>query len=127
VCSAFLLSGYLLAILIIFILPIVVLAKAALAVLLGCTLVYYLRRDALLLSSSSHVAISLGGEEVTLTTRNGSELHGQILRDSVVTPFLAILNVLPQDGKRVRSVVIFPDSLERERFRELRVLLKWGG
>lgn len=108
-------------------LPIAGFAKAALAILLVFMLLYYLRRDAWLLLSSSHVAIRLQGNSITLISRGGGELSGQILCDSVVTPALTILNVLPQGKKSARSVLIFPDSLDKERFRELRVLLKWGG
>lgn len=108
-------------------LPIVESAKTALAVLLACALAYYLRRDAWLLSSASHVALRLEGNHIVLITRGGGEVPGLVLRDSVVTPALTILNVLPQGKKTARSVVIFPDSLDAERSRELRVLLKWSG
>jgi len=121
-----LLSAYSLVLLIVFTLPIVAFAKIALAVLLVFSLAYYLRRDALLSLPSSHVAIRLDGDHVVLTSLSGSQLSGQILRDSVVTPVLTILNILPQGKHRMRSVVIFPDSMDKERFRELRVLLKWG-
>jgi toxin CptA len=48
------------------------------------------------------------------------------LRDSLVTPYLTVLNVLPQGARFSRSVVILPDSLDAESFRQLRVWLKWG-
>ena len=126
-CSAILFLAYSLTILSVFLLPIVELAKAALAVLLVCAMVYYLRRDAWLLLSSSHVALRLEGNHIVLITRGGGEVPGLVLRDSVVTPALTILNVLPQGRKTAHSVVIFPDSLDAERSRELRVLLKWSG
>lgn len=126
ICSALLFAVYSLTILIVLILPIFVLAKAALAVLLLCCLVYYLRRDAWQLSASSPVAIRLEGDSIVLLDRNGDEVSGQLLPDSLVTPALTILNVLPHGKKSARSVVIFPDSLDRERGRELRVLLKWA-
>ena len=125
--SAALFSVYSLAFLIIFILPIAALARAGLAVLLICALIYYLRRDAWLLLAPSCVAIRMEGKNITLLTRGGGEFTGRISSDSVVTSVLTILNVLPQEKNSVRSVVIFPDSLDKERFRELRVLLKWGG
>lgn len=127
ICSLVLFSAYSLAILIIFMLPFSGLAKTALAVLLVAALAYYLRRDAWLSLSASPVALRIEGINITLLTRAGSEVQGQILGDSVVTPVLTILNVLPQGKKRTRSVVIFPDSMDTERFRKLRVLLKWGG
>lgn len=124
--SILLLSVYLLTILSILMLPILALAKAALALILVCSLVYCLYRDAWLLLPSSCVAIHLDGTNIILATRGGGKLTGQVLRDSVVTPVLTVLNVLIQGKKSTRSVVIFPDSLDKERNRELRVLLKWG-
>jgi len=108
-------------------LPLTGLAQTALAVLVAGSLAYYLRRDAWLSLSASPVALRIDGINITLLTRAGSEVHGQILSDSVVTPVLTIVNVLTQGQKRTRSVVIFPDSMDTDRFRELRVLLKWGG
>jgi hypothetical protein len=125
-CAALLIFAFSLSLLIIFLLPIPAFFMAVLAILLVCTLVYYLLRDAWLLLSSSHVAIRLEGRNITLLTRCGGELPGQILDDSLVTSFLTILNVLPQGKSRARSVLVFPDSMDPQRSRELRVLLKWG-
>lgn len=75
--------------------------------------------------SSSIVAIRYYGGDILLITQAGDELPGNIQPSSVVTPLLTIVNVLPTGKKRTRSVVIFPDNLSREQFRELRVLLKW--
>jgi len=124
--SALLFSVYSLAILIVLILPIADWARAALVVLLLCALVYYLRRNAWLSLASSPVAIRIAGKDITLLGRDGSELAGQVWGDSLVTPMLTILNILPQGKRNMRSVVIFPDSMDAERFRELRVLLKWN-
>ena len=106
-------------------LPILALVKAALALVLVCSLLYCLYRDAWLLLPSSCVAIHLDGSNIILATRGGGMLPGQVLRDSVVTPALTVLNVMIQGKKSTRSVVIFPDSLSKERSRELRVLLRW--
>ena len=125
ICSILLLSVYVLTILSILMLPILALVKAALALILVCSLVYCLYRDAWLLLSSSCVAIHLDGNNIILATRDGGKLTGQVLRNSVVTPALTVLNVMTQGKKSTRSVVIFPDSLSKERSRELRVLLRW--
>lgn len=124
--SALLYSAYTTALLIVFILPASLLAKAALAAVLIFSLRYSLRRDAWLLLPSSHVAIRLDGDRIVVRSRLGSDISGRILRDSVVTPLLTVLNVLPQGKKSMRSIVIFPDSMDKERFRALRVLLKWN-
>lgn len=125
ICSTLLFFAYALTMLIVFMLPMVVLARLVLAALLLGALVYSLRRDAWLLLPLSAVAIRIEGDQITLITRGGSELQGEISGNSVVTPFITILHVLPQAHKGVRYVVIFPDSIDKERFRELRVRLKW--
>lgn len=100
--------------------------KIGLAVLLAGALAYYLSRDAWLLLLSSPVGIRVEEEYVSVLTRGGYEFSGKVSRDSLITPMLTILNVASQEAKIVRSVVIFPDSMDKEDFREMRVLLKWG-
>lgn len=124
--SVLLYSVYAVSLLIVFILPADLLAKAALAAVLVFFLRYFLHRDAWLLLPSSHVAIRLDGDRIVLKNRMGGEISGQVARDSVVTPLLTILNVVPQGERGMRSIVIFPDSMDKERLRELRVLLKWN-
>lgn len=97
------------------------------ALLLSAALVYYLRRDALLLLPSSPVGLRVEEGSATMFTRGGSELSGKIASDSLVTSVLTILNFSRQEAGKMRSVVIFPDSMDKEDFRKLRVLLKWGG
>ena len=101
-------------------------AKAALAAFVLFSLGYHLRRDAWLSAPSASVELVLEGDRMALTTHGGEQLAGQILRDSLVTPFITVLNVLPQGARLARSVVILPDSLDAESFRQLRVCLKWG-
>lgn len=67
------------------------------------------------------------GGDIFLISLDGREEHVQISNDSLVTPVIAVLNVMPYGKRKKHSVVIFPDGIDPERFRELRVLLKWGG
>jgi toxin CptA len=124
---ALLLTAYSLAILVVFILPVAAWIRYTLGCLLLFWLTGYVLRDVLLILPSSWVAMRLEEEKVVLFCRNGKELTGKILPGSLVTPLLTILNVsLP--GKRfARNVILFPDSLDQQRFREMRVQLKWGG
>jgi toxin CptA len=101
-------------------------AKTALAFFVLLSLGYHLWREAWLSAPSACVALILEGDQIVLKTRGEEQLTGQILRDSLVTPYLTVLNVLPQDAHISRSVIILPDSLDAESFRQLRVLLKWG-
>lgn len=117
--------GAALAVLVPLILP--VWAKAALSIVILFSLAYHLHRDALLSSKIAVMALMLEEEQAVLTLRGGDQLIGQVLRDSLVTPYITVLNVLPQGARLARSVVILPDSLDAESFRRLRVWLKWSG
>jgi len=124
--SALLLIAYALAILTGFVVVMEIWPGVLLALLLLCALVYYLCRDVWLLLPSSYTKIRAENGNMVLLTRDGCEISGQLARDSLVTPVLTILNILPAEKQRVRSVVIFSDSMDKEQFRELRVLLKWN-
>jgi toxin CptA len=100
--------------------------KAGLAFLVLLSLGYHLWRDAWLSASSAIVSLVLDGDMIMLVSRGGEQLAGRMLRDTLVTPFLAVLNVMPEGARFSRSMVILPDSLDAESFRQLRVWLKWG-
>jgi toxin CptA len=117
---------FIFAITIVFILPIMIFAKLGLAVLLLIALCYYGSLYAWLILSSSFVALRLEDDLATFYTRDSREFKGVVSQDSVVMSMLTILNVEQDKGKRILSMVIFPDSLDAEKYRELRVLLKWG-
>ena len=119
-------GGYAAAILALCTLPLPLWAMAALLLLLLASFVFHVRRDALLSAPSSGTKFVLDEEGVVLTLRSGQQLTGRLLRSSLITPFLTVLNVLPQGTHMSRSVVILPDSLELEFFRQLRVWLKWS-
>ncbi len=63
---------------------------------------------------------------ILLLRRDGGRLPCRILRDSVVTPSLTVLNVLPEGAHLARGLVILPDRMDKEPFRRLRVWLKQG-
>ena len=101
-------------------------AKLALAALVLTSWLFQLRRTAWLSAPASVVAFSLEENRVTWCTRSGKRLNGKIMHDSLVTPWLTILNLLPQDARLAHSIVLLHDSLDAEAFRQLRVWLKWG-
>jgi hypothetical protein len=107
-------------------LPVPAWGKWATAISLLASLIYYLRRNAWRSLSTSWVAFRLEKTHVVLIARNGQELAGQLLSDSVVMPFMTLLRILPHGARFARSVVIFPDAIAPESFRQLRVLLRWG-
>ena len=101
-------------------------AKVALAFLVLFSMGYHVWSNAWLAAPSATVSLTLEEDLAVLTQRNGDQLTGKILRDSLVTPFLTVLNILPQNAHIAHSLVILPDSLDGASFRQLRVWLKWG-
>ena len=102
-------------------------ARTLLALLVLASLLYHVWHDAWLLALSSNKTLLLDGEMVMLVARNGDQVTARVLADSLVTPYITVLNVLPQGAYLARSVIILPDSLDAESFRQLRVWLRWGG
>jgi toxin CptA len=94
--------------------------------LLVTSLVYYLRHYALLKSPESIVAFELSeAMQCMLNTRSGKHIPCVILGSTFVAPYLVVLNLRPENKWLDCSVVIFPDSMDGEEFRQLRVLLRW--
>lgn len=93
-----------------------------------CWTGYYLLLDANLSRGSSCVAFRLEGQdEIVLVLRSGTHLSGRVSADSMVTPFLVVLNVVLKERHGRRSLIILPDAMGADSFRRLRVALKWGG
>ncbi len=63
---------------------------------------------------------------VIVECRNGSVREARILGSSFVAPYLTIVLLKPIARWRTRAVVILPDAVAPELFRQLRVWLKWG-
>ncbi len=82
-------------------------------------------REARLKFPRSCVAFRLESENgITLIQRNGEHVTG-IIAGGVVVPWLVLLNVQQEEGRR-RSLVLLPDSMNRDAFRRLRVALRWN-
>ena len=102
-------------------------ANAALFGLLAVNFWHHLTHRAWLAAPASAVALQLDGDRIIVVARGGHQVAGKVLPDSIIAPWLTIVNILPQGSRRVRSVIILPDSLDVESFRQLRVTLRWGG
>lgn len=82
-------------------------------------------RDAGLNLAKSCLSFSVEKEnEITLVQRDGLQRVGNISAGGLLTPFLVLMNINLADGGR-RSLVLLPDSMQRDALRHLRVLLKW--
>lgn len=60
----------------------------------------------------------------TLVTHQGESVDGSLRADSYLHPWLTVLNF---SGPRPRTIVLLPDSLDRDVFRRLRVRLRLQG
>ncbi len=88
---------------------------------------YCLGLHAGLRMGNSCVALRLEeGDEIVLVLRNGSHLMCRLCGDSLVTPYIVILNAAMNGRRGGRSVLIMPDAIGAESFRRLRVILRWG-
>jgi len=118
--------GHLAAIRCVAIVPIPLWLKLLLGVLLAASLVQSLTREAWRIRSSSIIELQCEREGGALfKTRSGNECEVRVLGSSFVASYLTIVLLKPNASRRVRAVVILPDALEPELFRQLRVWLKW--
>lgn len=122
-CVAF---GHAIAIAALAFVPMFKAAFVLLLIVLILSAIYYVLRDARLLLPGARIAIRLEDERVILFNRNGGELTGRLLRSSVIMPHILILNIALAGHGGKQSVVLMPDSMDAESFRQLRVALKWG-
>jgi toxin CptA len=101
-------------------------ARIGLMLALAANLAYLLYRDIMPGLPSSCAGLVLGKEGLGLLTRAGTRLPCRVLNSTMVTPAVTVINVMPPGARSARSVVILPDGLDGEAFRQLRVWLKWG-
>lgn len=100
--------------------------KVIVVVALVISLIYYLRRDALLTANNALVALELSDEmQCTFITYSGESIACAILGSTFVAPYLVVLNLKLAENFFMCSVVILPDSIDAEEFRQLRVWLRW--
>lgn len=100
--------------------------KISLYAVLTASLAHSLTRDVWRKRGNSIVELHCnrdGGAIITM--RNGVESAARVLGSSFVTAYLTIVLLKLDSEWRVRAVVILPDAVQPERFRQLRVWLKW--
>lgn len=90
------------------------------------SLFFYLARDALLLLPGSWRDISIDQGSVSVVTHGGSDLSGQIIGSTIVSPYFAVVRVMLQGHRLPVSRAIFPDSLDTGEYRELCVRLRFS-
>ena len=103
-------------------LPAWVAAPATAAIV--ASLVFYLRRDALLAAPNAVTEfVVMEGDRCELTLRNGATLHGRVQGSTFVAMALIVINLRIDDRRWQRAVVLLPDAAAAEVRRQLRVWL----
>jgi len=87
----------------------------------------------LLLFPWSAVALTVNVKnELQITRRDGVQLSDlSVCADSVVTPYLTVIHVYAKNAplwRRIftRHLIVLPDAVDAESYRQLRVWLRWG-
>ncbi len=101
-------------------------AKFWMAALMMISMVHTIMRHALLASPASAVFLKMEGDVCLIVLKNGREARSTLLDSTYVSPYLTILNLREKKNPFSRSVIILPDAVDREEFRQLRVRLRWG-
>ena len=69
-------------------------------------------------------SFTLDGRHVSVTTANGEVMSGELAAQTVVIPHCVVLCVKLDGARFIACQVIFPDAMQQEAFRELRVRLR---
>ncbi|MBP6058622.1 MAG: hypothetical protein KA524_09465 [Nitrosomonas sp.] len=100
--------------------------KVVISAALIISWIYYLRQDALLIANNAVVALELSDEmQCTLITHSGKSIACTVLGSTFAAPYLTVLNLKLAGKFFMCSVVILPDSMDTEQFRQLQVWLRW--
>jgi toxin CptA len=109
------------------IVPLPVPGRILLTGAVAVSLIYYMARDASLHTPHSIVALEIRDGAVSLQTRRGEWLDGELLGSSYVSPRFTIVNFRPHGRWVTRRVILVPDNVDSEDFRHLRTWLRWRG
>lgn len=95
--------------------------------LLAISLYYYLQYHALLRSPHSIVSLrfSENGSSCSACTLSNEHIDFIIKGDTFVAPYLTVLSLKSSQSFFSRNLVIFPDGIDAEKFRQVRVWLRW--
>lgn len=113
------------------------------SVILLASLILYLRHHVMLRSPRSVLGFEVSDDMVCLLQTKEGNIACLILGSTFVAPYLTVLELKPVESRlgnpktgvagwwrehrkySPRSVVILPDAIDTEAFRQLRVLLRW--
>lgn len=106
--------------------PIPVLGKVVFTLAIAVSLAYFMARDALLHAPHSIVALELrDGGGISLQTRRGEWIEGDVLDSTYVSHHLTVVNFRPRGRRAARHVILLSDNLDPRDARRLRMWLRW--
>jgi toxin CptA len=115
-----------LALISVWLVPLPLTAKIGAAVVLMLSLVLTLRRHVWRTGKQAIRAIRLSGEcDVAVQGQDSEWQEVVLLPSSFVSDYLTVLNLRLEGEKLARHVVILPDAIDAEQFRQMRVWLRW--
>jgi toxin CptA len=106
--------------------------KLILGIAILSAVIYSVCQYGLLLLPWSYVSLNVSSShQVQLLSRDGKQIDVHVCGNSVVTPYLTVVNCKVTDAPLLMRLfaphlVILPDALDAESFRQLRVWLRWG-
>ncbi len=112
--------------------PLPVFWRFLMIVFVGLATTYSCLRYALLAHPSSVVAIQVNSKnQLLLVRKDGQQLAVQVLENTVVTSGLTLLSCWVEEASLWQKiftlhVIILPDAVDVEHYRQLRVWLRWA-
>jgi toxin CptA len=106
--------------------------KLMLGMVIFGAVIYSVCQYGLLLLPWSYIALNVSSSnQLQLVRRDGKQIDVHVHGDSVVTPYLTVVNCQVADAPLLTRLfaprlVILPDALDAESYRQLRVWLRWG-
>lgn len=107
-------------------LPIAATPRVLLVLWIGASWLDGYRVVALRVGSRAATQLVLQGSEIDVCDGRGEWHRGVLAHPCFVAPWLTVIRWLPGRARLARSIIVMPDALEAERFRRLRVLLRWA-
>ena len=125
--AVMLLVLHVMALLMLLVIPVFWSFRLIFGLVLIASFIYCLFRYALLRLPGSVKGLKLTERGVFRIRRvDGDWLQAEVLGESSVKPWLTVLSLKLQEQKLATHVLLLPDSLDQNEFRQLRIWLLWG-
>lgn len=115
-----------------FLVPLPSALRLAILFLILAATIYFSLRDALLKLTWSFTSLNINAQnQLQLVRKNGKRLEVSVQENTVVTPYLTVLNCQLNEAVFLQRlfthhVLILPDTADAEAYRRLRVWLRWA-